>query len=130
VNFLLKDPEKNMFFLGARYGHGKFSEQMNITFQDPVWGTSTNSYDNNNVKADWIELTTGLKVRVVKFFWMGYTARYKFALGTNAPEGFVPHDVPGYGRTYSNNTWGFTYYLMFNIPVRKDNRALLKKLVK
>jgi hypothetical protein len=128
VNFLKKDPEKNMLFAGARYGHGRFSENLTITSVDPVWGTQTDSYSNNNVNANWIELTTGLKVRMFGIFWMGYTARYKFALSTDEPRGFIPHDVPGYGKTYKDNTWGFNYYIMFRIPVRKDKQTLLKAL--
>jgi len=128
VNFLLKDPEKNMFFIGARYGHGKFTEDMSITFEDPVWGNQTDTYSNENVRANWTELTTGLKVRMFGIFWLGCTARYKFWLNHNAPRGFIPHDVPGYGKTYKDNTWGFNYYIMFKIPVRKDQRKLVNKL--
>ncbi len=128
VNFLKKDPEKNMFFVGARYGHGKFSENLTITSVDDVWGTSTDSYVNTDVKANWTELTTGLKVRMFGIFWMGYTARYKFWLNTNEPRGFIPHDVPGYGKTYNESTWGFNYYIMFKIPVRKEK--LVTKLLK
>lgn len=120
VNFLKKDPEKNMFFMGARYGHGRFSETLTITSVDDVWGSSTDSYANTGVKANWTELTTGLKVRMFGIFWMGCTARYKFWLNTNEPRGFIPHDVPGYGKTYNENTWGFNYYILFKIPVRKD----------
>lgn len=129
VNFLLKDPEKNMFFLGARYGHGKFSENMSIIFEDPVWGDQTDTYSNNDVKANWTELTTGLKVRMFGIFWLGCTARYKLWLNHNAPRGFIPHDVPGYGKTYNETTWGFNYYIMFKIPVRKERLVanLLKK---
>lgn len=130
VNFLKKDPEKNMFFIGGRYGHGKFSEELTITSEDDVWGSSTDSYRNTDVKANWFELTTGLKVRMFKFFWMGYTARYKFALNTDAPRGFIPHDVPGYGKTYKDNTWGFNYYLMFRIPLPSKERMIRKVIEK
>jgi len=130
VNFLKKDPEKNMFFVGARYGHGKFSENLTITSVDEVWGTSTDSYQNTDVKANWTELTTGLKVRMFGIFWMGYTARYKFWLNTNEPRGFIPHDVPGYGKTYNGDTWGFNYYILFNIPVRKKEQMIQKAIKK
>lgn len=129
VNFLKKDPEKNMFFIGARYGHGKFSENLAITSIDPVWGSSTDSYANTDVKANWTELTTGLKVRMFGMFWMGYTARYKFWLNTNESRGFIPHDVPGYGKTYNESTWGFNYYIMFKIPIRRDEKEMIRKLL-
>lgn len=130
MNFLKKDPDKNMFFVGARYGHGKFSESLTITSVNEVWGTSTDSYANTGVSANWTELTTGLKVRMFGIFWMGYTARYKFWLNTNAPRGFIPHDVPGYGKTYNGETWGFNYYILFNIPIRKKEQMLRKAVKK
>ncbi len=130
VNFLKNDPEKNMLFFGVRYGHGSFSEQIRIESDDAVWGSSTNSYTNDGVRANWGELTTGLKVKVLGSFWMGYTARFKFGLNTNAPRGFIPHDVPGYGKTYNDNTWGFNYYLMFRIPVRKEKQSLSEVLLR
>ena len=117
VNFLKKDPEKNMFFIGARYGWGKYSETLSTTIVDPVWSDETITFRNNDMKAGWGELTTGLRVRMFSFFWMGYTARYKFALNTSDGS-FESNDVPGYGKTFKESTWGFNYQLMFRIPVR------------
>ena len=124
INFLKKDPEKNMFFFGARYGWGTYSENLSVTSNDPVWGAITSNLSNSNIKANWGELTTGLKVKMFSLFWMGYTARYKFALNTNAPDKFSSTDVPGYGRTDKNSTWGFNYYLLFRIPVRKQPKLI------
>ena len=117
INFLKKDVEKNMFFFGARYGFGKFSDRLSINLNDPIWGTRTETYSNDDVKAKWIELTTGLRVKMYKFFWMGYTARYKFGLSTKGDSGLLPSDVPGYGRTDKDSTWGFNYQLFFRLPI-------------
>src|SRR6185295_6503926 len=35
VNFLLKDPDRNMFFIGFRYGHSAFNENLNVTHDTP-----------------------------------------------------------------------------------------------
>jgi hypothetical protein len=120
INFLKKDPDKNMFFFGARYGFGTYSEVFSTAVSDPVWPDQTITFSNNDLKASWGELTTGLRVKMFKVFWMGYTARYKFALNTNEPSGFVSHDVPGYGKTDKPSTWGFNYQLLFRIPIRKQ----------
>jgi len=119
VNFLTKDPEKNMFFFGARYGHSSFSEHMQIHVEDPQWGTKDETYDYTGSAAHWFELTTGLKVKMWKFFWMGYTARYKFALKTDETNEMVASDVPGYGRADKQSYWGFNYQLFFRIPITK-----------
>ena len=70
------------------------------------------------------------KVKMLKFFWMGFTARYKFGLSTDAPRGLIPYDIPGYGKTFKNSTWGFNYYVMFRIPIRKDKKSLIDVIKK
>lgn len=119
VNFLKKDPDKNMLFFGLRYGRSTYSEFLTV-FNDPVWGDVDAYYSNIDVNASWFELTTGLRVKIWNFFWMGYTARYKFGLNTNAPSDFISYDVPGYGKTANPSTWGFNYQLLFRIPIRKQ----------
>lgn len=119
VNFLTKDPDRNVFFLGARYGRSVFSELMTVTSYDPIWGSLSDTFYHSDVKAWWLELTTGLRVKMWKFFWIGYTGRFKFALTTDDTEEMLPHDVPGFGRTDKETTWGFNYYLMVRIPIRK-----------
>ncbi|WP_331972077.1 DUF6048 family protein [Ohtaekwangia sp.] len=117
VNFLTKDPEKNMFFFGLRYGHATFSEHLKIeNVQDPVWGSLDTQVANVNINGNWFELVTGLKVKMWKFIWMGYTARFKFGLSTNETGLMKPSDVPGYGSTDKQSTWGFNYQLFFRIP--------------
>lgn len=119
VNFLKKDPDRNVFFLGARYGRSVFAESMDVTRYDPIWGLLSDNFDHANVSARWLELTTGLRVKIWKVFWVGYTGRFKFALKTDASDEMLPHDVPGFGKTDKETTWGFNYYLMLRIPLRK-----------
>lgn len=120
VNFLKKDPDKNMFFLGLRYGNATFSENLSVIRIDPLWKDLSGAFENNNVNAHWFELTTGLRVKMWKMIWMGYTARFKFGLGTSSTPVMLPHDVPGYGRTDKNSYWGFNYQIFVRIPVRKS----------
>ena len=120
VNFLKKDPEKNMFFLGMRYVRSVFSEYLSTQVSDSVWGFPRQEYTNTNVKGRWFELTGGIRVKVWKIIWMGYTARFKFALKTSDSPFMIPHDVPGYGRTDKTSYWGFNYQLFIRLPFRKD----------
>ena len=119
VNFLTKDPDRNVFFIGGRYGRSVFTESMIINGYDPFWGVVDNDFRNADVNAWWIELTTGLRVKIWKIFWLGYTGSLKFALHTDFTEEMLPHDVPGFGRTDKANTWGFNYYVMIRLPIRK-----------
>lgn len=122
VNFLTKDPEKNMFFIGMRYGHSVFSEDFNVVLSDTLWQSSIGNsqhYSNNNIKAHWLELTTGLRVKIWKVIWMGYTARFKFGLKTSNTPVLLPSDVPGFGRTDKLDTWGFNYQVFVKLPLPK-----------
>jgi hypothetical protein len=114
VNFLKKDPDRNMFFIGLRYGRSRFNEYSTVSVYDPLWGQIDRTYTNENMKARWFELTSGIKVKIWKMIWMGYNARFKFGLSTDKNREMLAHDVPGYGRTDKEN-----YYIMVRIPVRK-----------
>lgn len=120
VNFLTRDPDRNVFFLGMRYGRASFAEAMTIMRHDEIWGFMSDSFYHSGVKASWLELTAGLKVKIWKIFWMGYTGRLKFGLSTKGSPEMLSYDVPGYGRTDKETTWGFNYYVMMRIPLRKS----------
>lgn len=119
VNFLKKDPEKNMLFLGARYASGAFDEHLTFALDD-LWTSGTTSYSNVNTKASWAEITGGLRIKLWKALWVGYTARYKFGLNTKETSNMVPHDVPGFGKTNKTATWGFNYQILFRVPFKKE----------
>jgi hypothetical protein len=127
VNFLLKDPDRNLMFFGVRYGNSKFSETYNEVATSPIYGTNVVNHSNPDVNAHWYELTAGIRVKMWKFFWMGYTGRFKFGLSTNETGNMIPSDVPGYGRTDRDQTWGFNYQLIFRIPIRKVPSGPLKQ---
>jgi Domain of unknown function (DUF6048) len=124
VNFMLKDKEKNMFFMGIRYGHSTFNESLSYSFADSLPGigspvTISKSLHNSGVTAHWVELTTGLRVKIWGPFWMGYTARLKFAPVTKGAGELNPFDIPGYGLAEKKNYWGLNYQLFWRFPVRR-----------
>lgn len=125
ANFLKKDPDRNMFFFGFRYGRSTFSERLTVKTTDPVWGVIDTYHTNSNVPAGWFELTTGLRVKIWRFIWLGYTARLKFALSTGNTPDMLPHDVPGYGRADKDSYWGFNYQILFRLPIRKAPPVLI-----
>lgn len=119
VNFLTRDPERNIFFIGVRYARSKYSESMSLIAGDSIWGFENRGYINNDIRARWFELTTGLKVKIWKFIWFGYTARLKFGLNKDESRQMISYDIPGYGRTDKDTYWGFNYQVMVRIPIRQ-----------
>lgn len=119
VNLLKKDPMKNMFFFGLRYGRSRYDEALDYTIETKEFGIVNQQLTNNNLTSGWLEMTTGLRVRVLKNFWMGYTGRIKFAASWDEDQQLQTYDIPGYGLTFKKPWWGFSYYLLFNINMIK-----------
>ena len=123
INLLKKDPDKNMFFVGLRYGHSSFTESSTIVLTDPVFGYQQKQFNNNAVTAGWGELTAGLRVRIWKEFWMGYTARLKFAPSVKGDNEIKAYDIPGYGLNEKKFYWGFNYQIFWRIPFTKQKKV-------
>lgn len=120
VNFLLKDPDKNMLFLGVRFARSHFTDSASYTVPDASYDTLRTFAVNQGVDARWTEITGGLRVKIWKWLWMGYTARFKFSLKTEGDTFLKAYDVPGYGLTVKPNTWGFNYQIFIRVPLRKQ----------
>jgi hypothetical protein len=120
VNFLLKDPDRNMFFVGLRHGHSSYSDYSNYAFIDGLYGPLAIEAANANAKANWKELTTGIRVKVWKFVWLGAMLRIKFRLVGKDQWELISYEVPGYGKTFKTAWYGLNYQLFIRIPVRED----------
>ncbi len=129
INLLKKDPDRNMFFFGFRYARSSFSETMNITSGDPYFGAFQYQLKNLDASAVWGELVTGLRVKIWKEFWMGFTSRMKFGLSVKGDDAFAAFDVPGYGVIGKGTTWGYNYQVFWRIPFKKEKKpaALLAR---
>jgi Domain of unknown function (DUF6048) len=121
INFLLKDPDKNMFFFGFRYGLSSFHES--VQYQNPIYYSGFKAIDadesNGSVSGRWLEITSGLRVKIVSGFWMGYTARLKFAPSVSGQGKLSPYDMPGYGLVAEAPYWGFNYDLYWRFGWKK-----------
>lgn len=123
INFLLKDPDRNMIFIGLRYGLSNYSEVLNYSIPDSVYGQIygkiPKSISSSGLKGHWFELTSGLRVKIISGLWMGYTIRLKFAPGVSGSGAMKPFDIPGYGLAERAPYWGFNYQVFWRIPFRK-----------
>jgi hypothetical protein len=124
INLLTKDPDKNMFFFGLRYAQSAYNESATIVLEDALYGTITQQVSNDHATAAWGEAVVGLKVKIWKNFWMGYTGRMKFLPSVKGDTGFKTYDIPGYGLNDRKLYWGFNYQIFFNIPFVKEKKRL------
>ena len=120
INFLKKDPDRNALYFGLRYAWTTLDDELTFVPPSNFFQNETQVISNSGLTANWYEMVTGLKVKIWKTFWLGYTARFRFGVDTFEQNELIPHEIPGYGRADERVTWGFDYWLMFRIPVRKQ----------
>lgn len=125
VSILKKDPDRNMLFFGLRYARAAYEERVNLTVNDPYFGTQQYALYNPQVTAGWGEMVAGLRVKVWKEFWMGFTSRLKIALNVNGDTQVSSYDVPGYGVVQGGSTWGFNYQVFWRIPIARQKKPTL-----
>jgi hypothetical protein len=128
VNFLATDKQLNSFTFGLRYAFSSFSETVVGDVVEDNWGAVPVSFDVQNNKSEWVEMTTGVKVRLWKGLFTGYILRFRFLRrGTVPGVPFEPYYVPGYGLADRSSTWGFRYYLLYRLQWSKKLVKVKKK---
>ena len=91
INFMNEDPNLNIMFFGLRYATATFDDRLDYDTQAVIqsqtgWPNTRESSRNDNGKANWYEMVTGLKIRVVKQLYMGFTMRFKLLMKTKLVE--------------------------------------------
>lgn len=124
VNFMQNDPNLNVAFFGLRYASSSFSDKLDYNTQAIIeseigWPSTRETASNENAKANWVEMTSGLKVRIVKQLYMGFTFRYKFMMTIKNTEGLRPYYIPGFGKNIKTSAFGFNYFISYRLPFRK-----------
>ena len=123
-------PTSNLFLVGVRLGMSSFPYSIsNVTVTDNYWGGSeTLNYPNQITSKIWFEVVAGIRVEVLKNFYMGWTVRNKNMLTQDATGAVAPWYVPGFGLNNGGN-WGFNYNLgyKFQLPTKISTKIKTKK---
>jgi hypothetical protein len=138
INFMHDDPHNNVTFFGLRYASSSFNDQLDYTTNQVIqsetgWPNTDESLANNQANARWFEMVTGIKIRVVKQLYMGFTVRYKLLMKTGGSSKLRPYYVPGFGKNIGTSAFGFNYYISYRLPFRKktvfldENEKVIQK---
>lgn len=115
-NFSKQPLSGNRILAGFRYAFSPFHYDLEgPPVTDPVWGTQMPfQFQDISANAQWLEFVFGLEARILPFFHMGWSVRYKLRLNEKTdPLGSAWH-VPGYGRN-DTHALGGTFQLIFDI---------------
>ena len=118
-NFIADSENNNALFVGLRFGRSSFGEELNTTFTVPGWDVLLVD-PNRQTSAHWFEGVGGLKVRVWKSLYLGYTLRLKFGIKVHDDNLFTAYEVPGFGTVGDGTKFSFNYHVAYRFPFRKS----------
>lgn len=124
INFMHKDPHLNVAFFGFRYAMSSFSDKLDYDTKAEIqsdigWPSTRETISNDNAKASWYELVTGLKIRVVKQLYLGFTLRFKLLMKVKQVESLRPYYIPGFGKNINTSSFAFNFFVSYRLPFRK-----------
>lgn len=128
-NFLSLTKQHNQFFIGLDYAKSFFNFQLNSTkfecdheaskpCEKSCEAPESLQSPGGEGIASWWELVVGGKVYLIPMVAMGCTARYKFAKKMTDSK-VLPFDIPGWGLGEDTHAFGYSLYLLVQIPLVK-----------
>ena len=118
----------NAIFLGMRFCNSFHKQEVNeyeIYQLTHYWSEEPISKgpeigERDQLKAGWIEIVAGMKVRVFNNFYMGFSLRLNRLLSNTSPRNFDNLYIPGFNKKTDENVWGagFNYTLTYAIPIK------------
>lgn len=119
TNFIHMNKDLNSLFFGLRYAWSGFDETVVGNVEDDVWGTVPIDLVSRN-RSRWLEVNTGLRIRLWRGIFTGYSLRVRFARRGALPDtDFSPYYVPGYGLSQYSSNWNFRYYILYRFQWSK-----------
>ena len=121
-NFMKSSPDNNAIYIGFKYAGTNFTENFSYYVEDPFFGNYTDEILDLKRSGMWLEFVAGMKVRVWKGLFFGWTGRFKFASSISSPPStFNNFWIPGYGKTTKDSAWGLNYQVFYSIPLFKKD---------
>ncbi|MCH5235484.1 MAG: hypothetical protein J1E16_09325 [Muribaculaceae bacterium] len=114
-NFMYKSNPDYQVFLGLRMGYSAFNYEItNVTINSDYWGQSNHfSITNQHSSSLYGQVLAGLKVKIWKWFSLGWNLRYGFKIKQTNGSNSNPWFVPGYG----TGALSASFSLIYTIPI-------------
>lgn len=128
INFLKPQLSQGIYWggLGVRYGMSFFSfETPSFRYSD-IWGTNNMSIPSENRVGHFIELAPGFQANLTKHITLGWRVTLSKILYSGSKKDIKPMMIPGYGNRDNGVSFGFKYYIGFNLPY-KNIKAKFKE---
>jgi hypothetical protein len=119
-NFIEPAEDQNAIYIGFKYAGTQFNESFIYQFADPFYGDYTKEIQDLKRTGSWLEIVTGMKIRLWKGLYMGWTGRFKFVSTiSSSPASLINYWIPGFGKTTKESRWGLNYQIFYRFPLFK-----------
>ena len=118
----------NAIYLGLRIGNSfhkqKVNEyepyQINHYWPAEIIKKGPEIREQDALSARWVEVVTGIKVKMIKNIYMGFSLRLNRLMSDIRPDNFDNLYIPGFNKKTDENVWGagFNYTITYAIPVK------------
>ncbi len=117
-NFLVAEhkKDKDIMFVGLRYGFSLGKQQVSSYQIDSYWGNLTDYFLSQNYNAQWIEGLLGIKGEIIKNLYLGWTIRGKLRMFQKKYDMPPVYFNPGYGKAGNKFNFDFTYSVFYTLP--------------
>ena len=115
-NFMYKSNPDYQVYLGLRFGYTSYKYEItNVTINSDYWGQS-NHFSILDQKGDTFygQAVAGLKVKIWKWFSLGWNLRYGFKMKQTNGSNSVTWFIPGYGTGALSASFSLIYTLPLN----------------
>lgn len=118
-NYLKKENvgDLGIFFAGFRYGISFFKhEAPDLEVNDPYWGDFKGSVPVKSLNAHWLEMTTGIRARIFRNIYLGWSLRGRLLIKKPHDSNMSPVYIPGFGKVNGRTNLDFRYSIFYRIP--------------
>lgn len=118
-NFLVAEhkKDKDILFMGVRYGLALAGQQVESFTNTNYWNHSQGRFPSQDFQAHWAELVLGTRIEVLKNVFLGWSIRSKFRISYKDYQMPPVYFIPGYGKAENKVNLDFSYSIYYNLPV-------------
>ena len=123
VDFNILKPEasigKYWAGIGLRYGLSIYTSEIPSFEHESYWGTTITAIPPESHMGHYLEVSPGFRAEVFNNFSMGWSVNIRRLVSSGTGRDIRPIYFPGYGKGDETMSFGFNYFLTWNIPYRK-----------
>lgn len=119
-NFMYKSNPDYQVFLGLRFGYSSFNYEItDVKINSDYWGQSNSiNIQNQHASSFYGQALAGLKVKIWKWFSLGWNLRYGFKMKQTNGSNSNPWFIPGYG----TGALSASFSLIYTIPIHTERK--------